>query len=957
MKSYIRKSVSVLLITAVLLLCTFSIAGAAPRVIHETVKREIITSGAILERITRFTDDGWLSINVLRVDLSNPNVKIDTISHADSIRKLTSTMDLAKSRGAVAAINGGFFNWTNESGLANPIGPIVESGNIISADSDYNRYSETMASFAISSMNQALFNYWRNKITLIAPTGNTIEVARYNKNKPNAEYQNPIILDRRWGEKSVGTDTPTGTPDTLEMVVVNGVVTEIREGKPAITIPENGYVVVTRLSSADFIRKNFQVGDEVSFEITTTPDWKEIQTSIPGGAMLLKDGKIPDKFTHIPEGSTSTRNPRTAIGSSKDGKQVFFVTVDGRLNSSIGMTMTELAQFMQEIGAYNAVNLDGGGSTTMVARSLGNTGLSMVNTPSDGSVRKVTSAVGVFSIAPPSKLDGLVIETSENNVFVNTSRQYSVKGYDRYFNPVTIDPSQVKWSVSGIEGSFEGNVFRPTSVGSGKIIATVGDVSAEIEVNSLSAPVQLSFDRSSLKLSPGETARLKVTGKNKNGYYATINPDDVKWAVNGNIGKFEKGTFTASGQGTGYIDGYIGNTHAYCAVSVASRTSTITDKFEAENGTFTSYPSSVTGSYAISKEEKHSGNTSGKLTYDFTKEVDVTRAAYMQFKNGGVTLAKNTTEIGIWIYNSHQNSNWLRAEIYDAKGNKQLVDFTRSMDWTGWKYVTASTANIAFPAKLTRIYLAQVNPVAEKGYIYMDDLTLVTSSYPETDMSKIPKNTVPVDEANKSVTYTPGSGAFRFSVFGQSSEPKNMLENLLAGRFVEKTNSRADLAAIVGSSKHAITGSIKKPIAASTNTGYKSYDKSDSRFIQLDMSKGGLRATDKSQWHWFLQQLNGFQGKNVFIFLANSPKSFGDSLEAGLFQDILTEYKQKTGKNIWVFYKSDENSCYMERGIKYLTTAGYNIPGLDPKNAAEQAKYIEVTVNGSTVTFEFKPLT
>jgi len=310
----------------------------------------------------------------------------------------------------------------------------------------------------------------------------------------------------------------------------------------------------------------------------------------------------------------------------------------------------------------------------------------------------------------------------------------------------------------------------------------------------------------------------------------------------------------------------------------------------------------------------------------------------------------------VWVYNSHANSNWLRAEIYDSNGNKHLVDFAKGMDWTGWKYVKLSTAGINSPAKLTKIYLAQVNPVAESGFIYLDDLTLTTSSYADIDMSKMPKDTVPQDADNRSVSFTAGPESFRFSVFGQTSEPKNMLENLLLKKFVSNTNNYLDAAAIVGSGTHAVSKSIKKPVVASTNTGYKSYDMKNSRFIQLDMSKNGLRASDKSQWQWFLRQLDEFKGKNLFIFMASSPASFSDSLEAKLFQDILTEYRQKTGKNIWVFYKSDTNSSYMERGIKYLTTAGYNISGLNPKTAVD-AKYIEVTVMGNSVTFEFKPLT
>jgi hypothetical protein len=79
-------------------------------------------------------------------------------------------------------------------------------------------------------------------------------------------------------------------------------------------------------------------------------------------------------------------------------------------------------------------------------------------------------------------------------------------------------------------------------------------------------------------------------------------------------------------------------------------------------------------------------------------------------------------------------------------------------------------------------------------------------------------------------------------------------------------------------------------------------------------------------------------------------------MEADLFQDILTKYRQEKGKNIWVFYNDKVNSSYMERGIRYITTTGYEIEGLTEENILE-AKFVVVTVMGNQVTFEFKPIT
>ena len=943
---YIRRSLAIIMIAAILAVFSCSTLAADTGVIYEnTVLKETITKGVTYENIVRFTEEGWLNINVLRIDLADPYIKIDTLLNKNSIKSLTSTKELAEAKGAVAAVNGGFFNWLKEAGGGYPDGPIVENGMVISASTEYNRYSDSMATFSISKLNEVLFNYWKTSISIVAPNGKTIEIAQYNK--ASKDYDDFTILDRRWGENSIGADE--NRPDIIEMVVVGGKVVEIRQSQPATTIPQNGYVVITRQSGGQQLKENFKVGDSVAMDITTNPDWNSMKMAVSGSAILVKDGRIPKAFSFNING----RHPRTAVGSSKDGKQLILATVDGRQSASIGMTQDEMAQLMLELGAYNAMNLDGGGSTTMVARTPGTNNIDVVNSPSDGFPRGVSTAIGIFSIAPPSELEGLIIDTEDDNVFVNTSRKFAVRGYDRYFNPIEIDQDSVVWSVSGVQGSFKGNMFYPASVGEGKVKARIGSVSAECPISVLSSPVQLVLDKKDIKLALNDSAAFTVVGKNKNGYYAVIEPQDVTWKVNGKIGSFNGNVFTASGQGTGYLDISVGKVHAYCAVSIASEREEAKDNFEKDNASFLAYPSGLTGNYLLSTEQKHSGNTSGKLIYDFTN-TEGTRAAYMVYYNKGLALDKNTIKLSLWVYNTHKTSNWLRAEICDSNGKKHLVDLAKVMDWTGWKRVEASLLDISSPALLTRIYLVQTSPVSDAGAVYFDDLSVTVSSFPQIDKSKIPQDTVPVDDANKSVAYKASSNSFRFSVFGQSRDLKNPLEKLILSRFVEKTNTYLDAGAFVGNNKHDASSLLKKPFV-STDKGYKSFDIKDNRFIQLDMSDRGLRTSQTGQWKWFLKQLDSARGKNVFIFMADSPQTFSDNLEAKLLQDILTNYRQKTGRNVWVFYKGDKNASYMERGIKYITTAGFDVPGLTARTA-DSAKYVLVTVKGGEVTFEFKPV-
>jgi MYXO-CTERM domain-containing protein len=88
----------------------------------------------------------------------------------------------------------------------------------------------------------------------------------------------------------------------------------------------------------------------------------------------------------------TTRHPRTAVGISEDGRTLILAVVDGRTTQSVGMRCTELGALMRELGAYNAINLDGGGSTTMWVRGDG-----VVNNPSDGTQRVVANHLAVLA--------------------------------------------------------------------------------------------------------------------------------------------------------------------------------------------------------------------------------------------------------------------------------------------------------------------------------------------------------------------------------------------------------------------------------------------------------------------------------------------------------------------------------------------------------------------------------
>ena len=150
-------------------------------------------------------------------------------------------------------------------------------------------------------------------------------------------------------------------------------------------IPENGYVIVGPASKLTSLK----VGDRVSLDVNPAPNWKNVKHIISGGPYLVKDGEIFVDMTAQKLGCIGGRNPRTAIGYTKDN-HVILVTADGREGSSIGLTLNELAYFMQSLGCVNAMNLDGGGSTVMYVNG------SIVNKPPVKGGIALSNAIGIY---------------------------------------------------------------------------------------------------------------------------------------------------------------------------------------------------------------------------------------------------------------------------------------------------------------------------------------------------------------------------------------------------------------------------------------------------------------------------------------------------------------------------------------------------------------------------------
>ena len=501
-----NKKIIISIITILLLgLCNCSYALTT---LHETSKIERISSGVVLNNYTRLSEKGWLNINMIEVNLNDKYTSIGLLNSENGLNTFQTVLEMAKNNESIAAINGDFFSGTSVNGYT--VGLSVSDGKLLTSTYNGNENKNEFASFILDEDNNTYIDYFKNIITL--KSNDTNEILNIKEfNKPSSNYDTrPAIYTSEWGEKSIGSFSYL--PIT-EVVVENNIVTEIRNNQDGANIPKDGFVLATTGANAEFVNNNFKIGTRVELEINLGIDIEKIQTAISGGAILVKNGEIPTFSSNI-----SGTHPRTAIGLSKDGNSLFLITVDGRQKKSIGMTQTELAEFLIEKGIYTAINLDGGGSTTMVAQKLGDTALSIVNLPSSGTLRKVTNALGVFNASKKSSLSNLIIEIPEDNVFAECTMDLKVKGYDKYYNPIEISIDDITWSTSGVSGKVEnGKLIAGADAGTITLNAKKGKISTSINVDILSSPNEITIYPKNSYIQKNENVKFEITAKNKIG--------------------------------------------------------------------------------------------------------------------------------------------------------------------------------------------------------------------------------------------------------------------------------------------------------------------------------------------------------------------------------------------------------------------------------------------------------
>ncbi len=692
---------------------------------YETRTENILAKGVTHEHVQRFTDKGCININVLRVDISDEYNKLDVVFNTNNLgQKLPLSQIFDKYPNMVGAVNADFFNMS----LAGSLGPMVSDGRLIS-----NPFyiPEQMAVFNLTKDKVPFICHWFNaNMTLINQnTGGTLPILVLNKH--SNYHDTAVAFTPDWGETTPPTVSSLSNAGAIEMTIENNHVTNIQPAGQGTYIPRNGYVIWAVGSYATNLRNTFAIGNQVNLEMDTNPNFNDLAMAVGGGAILAKDGQPQTNFSH----NITGKHPRTAIGISQNQKEIILATVDGRANPYVGVTQQEMAEIMVYLGAHEALNLDGGGSTEMIVRPIGEQNKEIVNNLSDKWERRILNGVGIINTAPKTGIiDTIQLYKAEENVFVDNDLELTIKARDTHYYPTSVEYDKVNWSVTGVEGTFDNNIFKPTTAGKATITAEYQGKTNSVTLNVLDDPVNIIFSPASIALDKGEELRINAFGVDNKGNKAPIKFENLDLDVPEQLGTLDsKGVFRASLQGgSGFIKASLGKATASIP-TVVGNIETVIDDFETVKGSFLRYPAEVIGDYTLSENAKF-GNLSGKLSYDFTT-TDATRAAYLLFNDGGITLPQRPAKIGLWVFGNEGGGHMLKARLSDANGAIHTIDLAANVNWPGWRYVEAAVpSNMQEPIKIQRLYMVQTDPMLKNtGSVFFDNLTASYTVAPPTN--------------------------------------------------------------------------------------------------------------------------------------------------------------------------------------------------------------------------------
>ena len=418
------------------------------------------------------TRSGSQAVNLVEVAIGTPGISLETSLAGDRITRLETTTNQslrASTDGhrAVAAINGDVWGGYASPTQYAPNGIDIHAGELVSAA------RTARPTFGIDASGHPLIGNVLVSVSMAWPDGTTHAIEHVNQGRTDPQF---ALYTPRFGPTTPtdvdGTDIVLAGV-TLPLAPTGTQAAVVREVRPATGgLPIEPDTVVLN-GPAGTPLDALKPGDPLPLTLSITPGWEGVREAIGGREFIVQDG-VTSISPHPP--IADQLHPRTALGITAAGGLVL-ATVDGRQSGySGGVDLDELATLMLSRGVVQALNMDGGGSTTMDVRLPGDTDVSLVNRPSAGREVWVANSLIVFSSIPTGPLATLSVAPAAASLWVGEAMGVTVKGQDAAYNGIALGPGDVAWTVKGPGAISSAGRFSATAPGTATVVATAGGV-------------------------------------------------------------------------------------------------------------------------------------------------------------------------------------------------------------------------------------------------------------------------------------------------------------------------------------------------------------------------------------------------------------------------------------------------------------------------------------------------
>lgn len=440
-----------------------------------------------------------LTIHVLEIDLTNEYVQMEV---CDGGQKSVATetpssmynRNNSPGHDMIAAHNGDFYHTSSTDGTATGMSRM---GLISNGECILNPVGYPM--FVLSDDKVAYTELLYFNATLSTSSASTrIHTLNSHALEFDAtdDSERMILYTNAYGTATNNTSGGTkaviapkaGEFEFSANTTITCVVESVTDNTGSTSIPTGKAVLYGTGANATFLQ-GLTVGEECTISISNSMPAQSSVTNIKealggSGHFIIQDGEV------VISGNPDI-HPRTFMGISQDRKTVYSVVVDGRWTGSAGVSLDDEGRILKWLGAWDGINLDGGGSSGMVVNG------EYKNHPSDGNERAVGNGMLIYSNAPTDDaIAQIAFEARQYNVPITARFKPVLYGYNQYGVLKTKDLENVTLTCDPNIGTInENNEFIASeSVSSGYIYAEHNGITTKQLINTIHTPLNLIYD-------------------------------------------------------------------------------------------------------------------------------------------------------------------------------------------------------------------------------------------------------------------------------------------------------------------------------------------------------------------------------------------------------------------------------------------------------------------------------